>query len=263
MPATAQLHVGCQTITWGEDQRHFLPRVFAASAQRGYEGVEIGFRHIQSTASSALKGLLAEHGLKLIATHLGGNLLDTSQATGERAILDEALAYLQTVGCARLMYSGLRFENKGQFDCDLQTLREAAATCRAYGVELLYHNHDWEFADDGRVIEALIEQTDLCFCPDVGWVIKGGADVVALLDRLGDRVGALHLKDFASATGGTVDTVMLGQGIAPLKEAAAWAAKHRPGLWLIAEQDRAAGTPEQAIGQNAAFVRQLTGGDQA
>lgn len=259
MPATAQLHAGCQTITWGEEQRHFLPRMFAATAHCGYEGLEIGFRHIQATAPGELRRLLNEYGLTLIATHLGGNLQDTSQADGERAILDEVLAYLESVGTQRLMYSGLKFENETQFAEDLRMLQDAAATCRKHGVELLYHNHDWEFAHGGRVIEALIGETDLSFCPDVGWVMKGGADPVALLERLGSRVGSLHLKDFASRQGGTIDTVMLGRGVAPLQEAAAWAAKHRPGLWLIAEQDKAEGSPEQAIEQNAAYVCPLIG----
>jgi sugar phosphate isomerase/epimerase len=155
------------------------------------------------------------------------------------------------------MYSGLRFEDDAQFEREFAALRDAANRCRDRGVQLLYHNHDWEFADDGRIINALLEVCgdELGFCPDIGWIVKGGADPVATLDRMGVRVGAIHFKDFASEKP-DLDTVMLGEGIAPLKAAADWARKNRPGLWLIAEQDEADIAPEEAIRRNARFMQE-------
>ena len=250
-----QLRAACQTITFGNEQRDFLPRVFESVASAGYTGVEIGFRHIRPTQPSALQAQLDAHGLSLAASHIGGNLQEVDQAAGERAILDETLDYLEALGTTLLMYSGLKFEDDERFARDLAMLCASEKKCRERGVRLLYHNHDWEFADDGRVIEALIKDTDLGFCPDIGWVIKGGWDPLALLERLGDRVGALHLKDFATKTSGQVDTVMLGEGVAPLRSTVDWAAKNQPDLWLIAEQDRADVPPEQAITQNAKFIQ--------
>ena len=248
--------MACQTITFGGEQRDFLPRVFESVAAAGYTGVEVGFRHIRSTEPSALQAELAKQGLTLVATHVGGNLQDTDQAAGERAILDEILDYLAPLGTGFLMYSGLKYHDEYQFDRDLEMLRDAHEKCRERGVRLLYHNHAWEFDHDGRVIEALIKDTDLGFCPDVGWVVKGGWNPLSLLDRLGDRLGALHLKDFATDNReGGADTVVFGAGIVPLREAIGWAAENRPDLWLIAEQDNAEGPPEQAIAQNAQFVQ--------
>lgn len=257
MPHTSTLALGCQTITWGDDQKQFLSRVFDATKAAGYEGVEIGFRHIRDTPPATLEQMLAGRGLELIATHIGGNLENTGQAAAERSILDEILTYLSAMGVTRLMYSGLKYEDDEQFRSDLEMLRRSAEACEARGVALLYHNHDWEFHRDGKVLEALINETSVHFCPDVGWVMKGGADTVALLDRLGDRVGAIHLKDFATSTPGELDTVMLGEGVAPLKEAAEWAAANRPGLWLIAEQDKADEPTERVIERNAAFARSI------
>jgi sugar phosphate isomerase/epimerase len=262
---TANLRIGCQTITWGENQLQRFPEVFRASAQAGYAGLEIGFRHIQELPPRQLAGMLEEHGLELVASHVGGNLQDTGQAAGERQILDVVLDYLNAVGTGLLMYSGLKFENDDQFRTDLEQLRAAAERCRECGVQLLYHNHDWEFADGGRIMNALLEHggPELGFCPDIGWVMKGGANVGRLLAHMGARVGAIHFKDFATAAPG-LDTVMLGDGIAPLAEAAAWAAQHRPGLWLIAEQDTAETSAQEAIQRNADYMKrvmaQLEGG---
>ena len=261
MTVASPLKVGCQTITWGQDQRRFLPAVFRGCADAGYQGVEIGFRHIQETPPAALKQMLADHGLELIGAHVGGNLQDTSQAAGERSLLDTILNYLGEIGVGRLMYSGRGFKDEAQLAQDVDAIRQAAAAARGRGVRLLYHNHDFEFAGGGRVMDALIDGggDDLGFCIDVGWVVKGGADVLPLLERVQDRIGALHFKDFATGAGSGVrlDTVLLGEGVAPLGEAAAWAAEHLPGLWLIAEQDVAAGLPDEAIRANAAFLKRL------
>ena len=253
-----RLKIACQTITWGENQRMDFPSVFAASADAGYEGLEIGFRHIQSIPPAKLTETLSEYDLRLVATHVGGNLQDRGQASGEQQMLETVLDYLNAAGCPLLMYSGLRFENLEQFQRDLEGILEAAEGCRRRGVQFLYHNHDWEFADEGRIINTLLDECgpDVGFCPDIGWIAKGGADVVDTLDRMGGRVGAVHFKDFAGP-GTEVDTVMLGEGMAPLKESASWVARHRPELWLIAEQDQASVPPKEAIEQNARFLRGL------
>jgi sugar phosphate isomerase/epimerase len=252
------VRIACQTITWGETQRENFPAVFGASAEAGYTGLEIGFRHIQPIPPATLADMLAKNDLTLVATHVGGNLQDRSQASGEQQMLEAVLDYLNAAGCSLLMYSGLRFESLDQFQRDLESVLEAADRCRERGVQFLYHNHDWEFANDGRIINTLLDECgpDVGFCPDIGWIAKGGADVLNTLNRMGGRVGAVHFKDFAGP-GAEIDTVMLGDGLAPLRDAAAWAARHRPDVWLIAEQDQAAVPPRQAIEQNARFLRGL------
>jgi sugar phosphate isomerase/epimerase len=258
----SDLKFGCQTITWGDQQREFLPQVFQATAEAGYAGVEIGFRHIRETPPDELKSLLDQHGLTLVGTHIGGNLQDASQAAGERAVLDEVIAHLKEVGSPRLMYSGLKYDSNRQFQSDLAMLQDAAETCQQAGIKLLYHNHDWEFANDGRIIETLIQQTSIGFCPDIGWVMRGLQSiegVVPFLNQIADRIGVMHLKDFASVTqtGEQLNTVMLGDGVAPLQDAVAWAKSHRPDLWIVAEQDAANAAPAEVIAANADYVRSL------
>ena len=56
----------------------------------------------------------------------------------------------------------------------------------------------------------------LGFCPDVGWIAKGGGDLWAVLEMLKERTYIVHLKDFASTTPikeGSLDTVEFGKGV--------------------------------------------------
>ena len=79
----------------------------------------------------------------------------------------------------------------------LGAMAERAA---GHGLRLGYHNHFWELATivDGRpALELFAELVDpaLILQIDTYWAAVGGQDVPALLERLGDRVRLLHLKD--------------------------------------------------------------------
>ena len=58
-PAMSVFRVACQTITWGQDQSRRFPEVFAAVAAAGYQGVEIGFRHLAGLDAGTLRHMLA------------------------------------------------------------------------------------------------------------------------------------------------------------------------------------------------------------
>jgi len=253
-----RFQLACQTITWGPKQSQHSPEVFAEIAAAGFTGVEIGFRHTRAIPAKELKAMLDKAGLKLVATHLSGNLEDRAQALSEQGMLEETLSYLKITGTSLLMNSGLRFENATQFARDLEALNRSAERCKKQGVRLLYHNHGWEFEDGARVMEALLRNgsPDLGLCPDLGWISKGGANVAEFLMEAGKRIGAVHFKDFATLESQT-DTVVLGEGVVPLREAAEWLKANRPGIWAIAEQDHAEIPPAEAARRNAAFLRKL------
>jgi sugar phosphate isomerase/epimerase len=99
-------------------------------------------------------------------------------------------------------------------------LNAAAERARAHGLRVGYHNHHFELASkiDGRhALEFLAERLspEVVLEVDTYWAYAGGADVPALLQRLGDRVVALHIKD----GDGTLDTkkqVPVGSGQLPV-----------------------------------------------
>jgi sugar phosphate isomerase/epimerase len=99
-------------------------------------------------------------------------------------------------------------------------LNAAAIKAADYGLQVGYHNHHFEFEsmiDGVYALEVLAAQLapEVVLEVDTYWAYAGGADVPALLTRLGDRVAALHLKD----GDGTLDTskqVPLGSGVLPV-----------------------------------------------
>jgi sugar phosphate isomerase/epimerase len=237
-----------------------LGHVIRCVADNGYAGMEMGFRFLRSTPADALQDMLSEAGIQLVATHLGGNLEDLSQAAGEKTMVQETADYLEALGTKRIMYSGLRYTDAATFEADLATLSRSADYLASRGFRLLYHNHAWEFANDWQVMNAVLERTPetLGLCPDVGWVHKAGVDVIPFLERVKTRIGAVHFKEFKTRDQGVLDTTEFGRGIVPLREIAAWLRENLPESWVLAEQDKTELTPEEAIAANAEFLRSLT-----
>lgn len=73
--------------------------------------------------------------------------------------------------------------------------------CADAGFGFAWHNHDFEFTPltDGAIGMDVIlsEAPDIAWEADLAWVIRGGADPMAWIDRYGSRIMAVHVKDIA------------------------------------------------------------------
>ena len=78
-------------------------------------------------------------------------------------------------------------------------LNRGGATCKSEGLQLIYHNHDFEFLPvEGQIpFDVLMQHLD----PSVGiqldlyWITKGGQSAVEYLKKYPGRYPVLHLKD--------------------------------------------------------------------
>ena len=121
-------------------------------------------------------------------------------------------------------------------------LNQAAVTAAGYGLRVGYHNHHFELESkfDGRhALEVLADQLDpeVVLEVDTYWAYAGGADVPALLARLGDRVVALHVKD-GDGTLNTKAQTAVGSGSLPVLDILAAA----PHALRVVELDDTEGT---------------------
>jgi sugar phosphate isomerase/epimerase len=72
-------------------------------------------------------------------------------------------------------------------------------------LRLGYHIHGYEFVSspDGTLMDTLFKGTDprlVDYEMDVFWVVRGGGDPVALLNRYGRQIRIVHLKDIGKGT---------------------------------------------------------------
>ncbi|QIG39552.1 sugar phosphate isomerase/epimerase [Microbacterium sp. 4R-513] len=122
-----------------------------------------------------------------------------------------------------------RWQSVEQIEETARLLNAAAEIGATEGIRVGYHNHahELEATFDGTTgLEVLAGLLDprVVLEVDLYWVQRGGVDPVELLQRLGDRVVAVHAKDGtldaeALAAYPPADQVPAGEGVVPLAEA--------------------------------------------
>ena len=187
----------------GEDAKGTLAKV----ADAGYEYVEAaGYDNGQFYGLSPIEfgKLLRELGLKPMSTHQGS------------VTLENADAMIADVKAAGFKFFVVPVPPMGMFTFDPETqtlgmkgsvedlakiLDTLGEKCDAAGLQLLYHNHDFEFKEneDGIVpMDYLLENVNpdfVNFQMDLYWVTKAGADPIAYFEKFPGRFKAWHVKD--------------------------------------------------------------------
>jgi sugar phosphate isomerase/epimerase len=79
-------------------------------------------------------------------------------------------------------------------------INAAAEVAAGFGLRVGYHNHAQEFIasfDGATAYERFLDLTDerVAIELDLFWALTGGQDVPALVERIGDRLIAQHVKD--------------------------------------------------------------------
>lgn len=147
-------------------------------------------------------------------------------------------------------------------------LNAVADLAAGYGLTVGYHNHAQEFLidiDGASALEYVVAHTDerVAVELDLFWALTGGQDVAALVQRLGSRLLAVHVKDgfvpaenpFAPDVDRAVtrhlDQRRPGEGEVPLVEAMRATDAVR---WAVIEYDQSPGDVFDDIAASHAFL---------
>ena len=160
---------------------------------------EMGYDCVESAGYCGLspedfRAAVEEAGLKLVSTH---TMLPPTM-DGIPAIVREQ----QTLGVS---YMAIPWMNKDRTpgEVNYESTREMiAAICEAFhgtGLQLLYHNHDFEFdflGDEHKIDILFRDLPELWPEFDCCWVRFAGEDPVKYIKKYAGKVPVLHLKDF-------------------------------------------------------------------
>jgi sugar phosphate isomerase/epimerase len=162
--------------------------------------------------------LLKEVGLKPISTHQGGMTMenvDQMIADVKKAGFKYFVIPVPPMGHFKIEEGKMGMSDEIEFLTEV--LNTVGKKCRNAGLELLYHNHNFEFVENenGVVpIEYFLEHTDaenVNFEMDLYWVTQAGADPVAYFEKYPGRFKLWHVKDmddegkFAPVGEGNID----------------------------------------------------------
>jgi sugar phosphate isomerase/epimerase len=216
-------------------------------AEIGYKNVELaGYGNLKKAAD--VKKALDDAGLKAPSGHYS---LDLLQKEVERVMEEAQLLGMQHVVVPFLAEDKRPKDAEGWKALGKQ-LDEIGSYFHGVGIELAYHNHAFEFErkleGDKYALDLIFENTTPHLVKaeiDVYWVQNAGQDPVAYINKLGDRVRLLHLKDMAE--GADKKFAPVGAGTMDFKAILAAAEKNNV-RWGLVEQDQTYGTaPLEAI----------------
>lgn len=186
--------IGLQLFSLRDEMSKDFEGTLKKVSEMGYECVE--FAGYYDHTAEEVKSMLDKYGLKAISVHQGY----------EAFIGDDAkknVDFLKTIGVkyAAIPWMGLD-KHKGHdlFEQALTEIEEAADNLKADGIQLLYHNHDFEFEkyENKFYIEWLLEALNGKMLPefDTCWIHYSGNNPQEYILNYKNQIPVLHLKDF-------------------------------------------------------------------
>ena len=172
-------------------------------AQMGYKNIEVcNHNAIQDPGcgfgvdAPTLKAAFDKFGSKVVSAHV---------FPFEKSDMQAVIAYNQALGNHNIVNPMGKFSTYDDLMRQCEDFNRWGKICREAGMTYLYHNHDHEYRTFGgkAILDLIAENTDpdyLSFELDTFWAMRGGADPVEVMKRLGARLKLVHQKDFSKTS---------------------------------------------------------------
>ncbi len=186
--------VGLQLYSVRQDMEQDMDKTLGEVKAMGYDYVE--FAGYFGKSAEEIKALLDKHGLKCRSVHQTHDVFLTAP--------EENIKFLKTIGveyCAIPWMPPEKITSKEGFEQLVSEAKIVGKLLKDAGIQLLYHNHDFEFKtiDGETVLDKLYSElgSDIINPElDTCWVHYAGADPVEYINKYADRSQIVHLKDF-------------------------------------------------------------------
>lgn len=222
-------------------------------AEMGYDGVELA--GLYGLRTEEVLRALEEAELPAVSAHVPVEEFEKD--------MEKTLDQYEALGCRWLAIPWLPEERRfggERYEETLQLMRKISEGCGSRGMQLLYHNHAFEFEKTPEGVyhlDRLYEDVPagvLGAEPDICWVQVGGEDPCGFLKRYEGRCPVLHMKDFVWK-GKEAELTVLGQGEVAVKAAAQTGAECGAEWFVIEQDDHPAGTPMENMEQGLVFLK--------
>jgi inosose dehydratase len=249
------------------------------AAGAGYHGVELGRKFPRD--ANTLSPLLASHGLALASGWHSGKLAERGVGEEMEAVASHA-GLLHAMDCKVMVYGEVAMMTPGSpLDVPMSKrvimpkadmaayaarLTEfAKRLAKEYDLKLAYHHHLMMVAETFDEISGIFDKVgpETGLLLDTGHAVAAGFDYVRLIERFGDRITHIHLKDIRRPVLEEVRTDDLsfnagvrrgvftvpGDGIVDFVPIARFVREQGYAGWLVveAEQDPAVAPPRLAV----------------
>lgn len=254
------IKVGCQANAWPLKEGDFdqLIDVLKTIKSLGYVGFECNIRFVRAQFDHATEARkrIEDTGMQFIGAH-------TSMGEAAKEDFAKFATGAAQLGALYIVMSGSGLSPNGQFSNDALKAKAAqleglARMCKQSGIQLAYHNHTAEFANNNAEEEGLADHTDphlVSFLMDAGHGYQGGGNPAAFMLRDSKRIIGCHIKTFRQKTA----QVPLGEGDFGFEALAAAIKKTGWTGWLIDEEGGGKTIDSGAVGPDRQYIRRIFG----
>jgi sugar phosphate isomerase/epimerase len=211
-------------------------------------------RHFDPAQASRYRKVYNQTGIIPLGLHSGGQFWNPGAAEAERRKLKDSVEFARDAGFRWLVVSGNKDETPESMKEAALTYAKIGRMCRQAGLGFAYHNHNWELADDAAILDVLVRSTpadDVKLVLDIAWAHIGAIPLSRLMDRFGDRIAYLHIKDVREER-----FCELGEGEINLPEVFELAGSH--GIeWMVVEQDYSSLPARECMSLNRRYLESL------
>ncbi len=187
-----KFNVGLQLYSVRGAMEKDMEATLKAVKEMGYDYVE--FAGYFGKTAEEVKALLDKYGLTAISVHQAPDLFEKE---GKAAV-----DYLNTIG---VKYSAVPWYTKDEYytnwDATIEKFAKVSKLLKEGGIQLMYHNHDFEFEKIGDEFildklydtlgcDVLMPELDTC------WVHYAGVEPAQYIRKYAGKIKVLHLKDF-------------------------------------------------------------------
>ena len=188
------LPVAIQVYSVRDDAAKDLRATLTKIKECGYDGVE--FAGLYGNAPEDIAKMCEEIGLVPISAHVPYREM-VADPVG-------VLSQYKTIGCKYVAIPYLMPEDRPgteNFKNVIENAKMLGSVCKEMGMQLLYHNHEFEFLKiDGKyALEILYDSVDADLLKtelDTCWVNVGGENPAPYVRKFTGRAPVVHLKDF-------------------------------------------------------------------
>lgn len=131
-----------------------------------------------------------------------------------------------------------------------QCLAESDKLAQEFGLKFAFHNHGGQhWLGSPTMLEYCFKQSSpaLGLCLDTAWMMDSGVNPLSIIERFGERLYGLHLKDFIFDLARQPRDVVLGCGFLDLPQLFALLKKVNFSGYLTLEYEADADCPQPAI----------------
>lgn len=260
-------YIGLQLYTVRDAMQNDPAGTLARVAQIGYNSVEgatyTGNQLFYGMQPAAFAKLLKQNGLIMPSSHyrLGEEKMKGEVQKGtilhdwDKAVDDAASVGVKYMVCAFL--SEAERGGTDHYKTVAEELNKGGERCKKAGIQLCYHNHDFEFKSQDKTLpyDILLNNTDKNLVKmeiDLYWVSKAGRDPIALINQHPGRFPLWHVKDMDNTPEKAFTEV--GSGTIDFKKIFTHADKAGMKYFFV-EQDKTPGNPFDSITKSINYIK--------